>query len=252
MGDCLDKLSTISDGSVDGFITSPPYNTGIERSGRSDKYNKRYSSYKDARTNPEYIQWQVSVLNEMERVLAADGCILYNINYGGENNETMWLLLAEILKNTNLTIADQIIWKKRTAIPNNRSKNKLTRICENIFVLCRKSEYLTFNTNKAVISVIEKTGQKNFENLRNLVEARNNDGRESSSLHKATYSTELCEILISMYFKKGSHIADPFMGLGTTGIACVKKGLKFTGIEIDEDYFNTAVERINNTKHEEE
>ncbi len=39
-------------------------------------------------------------------------------------------------------------------------------------------------------------------------------------------------------------ILDPFMGSGTTGVACVKLGRKFIGIEIDEGYFNIAVSRI--------
>ena len=39
-------------------------------------------------------------------------------------------------------------------------------------------------------------------------------------------------------------ILDPFMGSGTTGVACVKLGRKFTGIELDPDYFDIAVERI--------
>ena len=39
-------------------------------------------------------------------------------------------------------------------------------------------------------------------------------------------------------------ILDPFMGSGTTGVACAKLGRKFIGIELDEDYFNIACERI--------
>ncbi len=39
-------------------------------------------------------------------------------------------------------------------------------------------------------------------------------------------------------------ILDPFMGSGTTGVACVKLGRKFIGIEIDEGYFEIAVDRI--------
>jgi DNA modification methylase len=39
-------------------------------------------------------------------------------------------------------------------------------------------------------------------------------------------------------------ILDPFMGSGTTGVACVKLGRKFTGIELDPDYFDIACERI--------
>ncbi|WP_416877948.1 DNA methyltransferase [Litorimonas sp.] len=40
------------------------------------------------------------------------------------------------------------------------------------------------------------------------------------------------------------HVFDPFMGSGTTGVACAKLGRKFTGIELDPDYFDIAVERI--------
>lgn len=39
-------------------------------------------------------------------------------------------------------------------------------------------------------------------------------------------------------------ILDPFMGSGTVGVACIKTGRRFIGIEIDENYFNMAVERI--------
>jgi DNA modification methylase len=60
----------------------------------------------------------------------------------------MWLLIAEIIKQTDFTVADCISWKKQNALPNATSKNKLTRICEFIFVFVRKSEYLSFNTNK--------------------------------------------------------------------------------------------------------
>lgn len=53
----------------------------------------------------------------------------------------------------------------------------------------------------------------------------------------------LYETVLSMF--KGCHsVLDPFMGSGTTGEACMKLGLDFTGIEIDEDYFNIAKNRL--------
>ena len=112
----------------------------------------------------------------------------------------MWLLIADIIRNTDFITADQIIWKKRSATPNNRSKNKLTRITENVFVFVKKNEIKTFNMNKAVKSVIEKTGQKNYENIYNFIEAKNNDKGEHKKINKATYSVDLCEQLLSRYF----------------------------------------------------
>lgn len=50
--------------------------------------------------------------------------------------------------------------------------------------------------------------------------------------------------LLTDFTNNGQHILDPFMGSGTTGVACVKLGRKFTGIELDPDYFDIACERI--------
>ena len=52
------------------------------------------------------------------------------------------------------------------------------------------------------------------------------------------------EWLIKTYSNPGDVILDPFMGSGTTGVACAKLGRRFIGIEKDERYFQTARERI--------
>jgi site-specific DNA-methyltransferase (adenine-specific) len=50
--------------------------------------------------------------------------------------------------------------------------------------------------------------------------------------------------------KLGDNILDPFMGSGTTGVACMNLGRKFIGIEICEKYYNIAVERITNAQRQ--
>ena len=50
--------------------------------------------------------------------------------------------------------------------------------------------------------------------------------------------------LVARTTRKGEHILDPFMGSGTTGVAAVKLGRRFTGIEIDPGYFDIACRRI--------
>ena len=52
------------------------------------------------------------------------------------------------------------------------------------------------------------------------------------------------ERLINLVSDEGDLILDPFMGSGSTGVACVNLNRKFIGIEIDEKYFNIACERI--------
>jgi DNA modification methylase len=51
---------------------------------------------------------------------------------------------------------------------------------------------------------------------------------------------------IDLATRKLETVLDPFMGSGTTGVACANLGRKFIGIEIEERYFNIAVERITN------
>jgi site-specific DNA-methyltransferase (adenine-specific) len=62
--------------------------------------------------------------------------------------------------------------------------------------------------------------------------------------HPCPKPVEWAEKQVSMFVCEGSTILDPFMGSGTTGVACVKTGRKFIGIELDRGYFDIAVKRI--------
>jgi len=229
--DCFKTMNRDSlQKSVDVILTSPPYNTS--RVGATDKYNSRYDVFLDAKTPQEYIDWTVDLFNHYDRVLKPDGVVLYNISYSSEDSSTMWLVVADIISKTAFTTADCIVWKKTHAIPNNRSKNKLTRIIEYVFVFCRKTEIKTFNANKKVVSVIEKTGQKNFENVQNFIEAKNNDG--SNELNKATFSTDFATKMLNMYAPENSLVYDSFMGVGTTAKACIQLGHSYVGSELSE------------------
>ena len=164
------------------------------------------------------------------------------MSYSSENSSLIWLLIADIIRNTNFTTADCIVWKKNSAIPNNRSKNKLTRICEWVFVFCRKTEIETFYCNKKVVSTIEKTGQANFENLFNFIEASNNDG--SNDLNKATFSTDFARRLLLMYADKDFTVYDSFMGTGTTAEACIIEKMNYIGSEVSKAQCEYAEKRL--------
>jgi site-specific DNA-methyltransferase (adenine-specific) len=215
-------------GEVDIVITSPPYNTS--RVGATDKYSSRYDLFQDFKTDQEYIDWTCDVFNGYDKVLKPNGCILYNMSYSSEKTHLIWLVIADIIRRTNFITADCIVWKKSNAIPNNVSKNKLTRIVEYIFVFSRKSEFKTFDANKKITGRIERTGQANYENIYNFIEARNNDG--SNSLNKATFSTELITKLMDIYAKPNSLVYDSFMGIGTTAKACIERGMSYIGSEL--------------------
>lgn len=208
--------------------------------------NCRYDSYDDNMSNEEYCAWTIKLFNSFDKILKPNGKILYNISYGGENNECMWLTIADIINRTNFTVADSIIWKKKSAFPNNVSQNKLTRITEYVIVFCRKKEYKTFTSNKQVKSV-SKTGQKFYENIFNFIEANNNDG--VCKLNKATYSSDLCEQLLKIYTPTGSNVYDPFMGTGTTAIACQNMDMDWCfGSELSEAQYGFSKNRLEEYK----
>ena len=249
--DCRKTLNKIKDSSLDCIITSPFYNTnkkaGKTRTLKNCKLKEgmydyvRYDEFIDNMSNKEYSDFMVSLFNQIEPKLKNEGCILFNVSYGSENTECMWLTLADILRKTNFTIVDDIIWKKKSALPNSCSPNKLTRIVEHIFVFCKRGHEKTFITNKKVVST-RSTGQKMYENIFNFIEAKNNDG--CNKLNKATFSTELIDKLISIYVLPNSTVYDPFCGIGTTGLACLRRNISFIGSEISKAQCEYAYTKI--------
>lgn len=242
-GDCVDVMQDLVRGGVivNKIITSPPYN--IIRPNSTDR---GYDEYKDGMTNKEYVDWTIKIFSLYEKMLAPNGCVLYNMSYGTENTEAMILTISSILQRTNFTIADILIWKKQSATPNNVSANKCTRICEFVFVLCRRSEFHTFTSNKKRIGKRNDTGQPIYENIFNFFSAPNNDG--TFALNKATFSTAFVDELIDRYVTNDDIVLDNFCGSGTTLVACVARGIKAIGIELSKAQCEYAIRRINNTQ----
>ena len=70
---------------------------------------------------------------------------------------------------------------------------------------------------------------------------------ESKYVHPTQKPLALIEYLIKTYTKEGDLVLDPFMGSGTTGVACINTDRKFIGIELDENYFELSKQRIKET-----
>ena len=237
--------------SIDVVLTSPFYNTNakagktrtLENTNVKDgQYNYvRYDKHVDNLTNDEYCEFTKNLFLEFNRIIKKNGVVLYNINYGSENTEAVFRAINTIIMETPFTVADVICWKKKSVFPNSCSPNKLTRIWEFVFVICRKDELKTFHCNKKITSY-RTTGQAAYENIFNFVEAKNNDG--TCPYNKATYSTELCEKLLTLYAPENAVVYDPFMGSGTTLVACEKMNLNGIGSEISDNQCKWAEERI--------
>ena len=199
----------ISDGSISGIITSPPYNITSKR--KDVYYNNGYSNI-DGLSEDEYLRVRVDEFVQFSRILENTGVICYNISYHNENPILPTLLISKIHKETDLTVADIITWKKSTSIPFQTSPTKLSRICELVYVIVKKEFLHEFKTNDSIKCKL-----------------------------KASFSEDFVTKLLDIYFHEGSLIYDPFMGIGTTARACKKSSRNYIGSELDKEHFDISI-----------
>ena len=248
--DCFETMNKLdSDGQkVDIILTSPPYCTPNDS---ADKYTPAkfanhivfYDEFKGFESPEEYRQWTIKLFNAYDDILQKDGVVLYNLSYSTENPYLIYLCIADIIYNTRFVVADCISWKKNSALPMNRNPNRLTRVCEFVFVFCRKDELKTFRTTKEQYGRL----QNNYTNLAsNFIEAPNNDilSTDLNKLNNATFSTAFVTQLLERYAKPGYLVYDSFMGTGTTAVACKRYGCDYIGSELSKAQVKFAEERL--------
>ena len=95
--------------------------------------------------------------------------------------------------------------------------------------------------------IFERNGNKNFKVIRHYLINSSVAASFTGDVwtgHKSQKPIKLMQELIDIFAKQHQTILDPFMGSGTTLVACAKLGRSGIGIELDEDYFNIACERV--------
>lgn len=230
-GDCLDAMKSIEDGSVDLVLTSPPYNMNLRI--RDGKYCSRqivkelttkYESFDDNLTMNQYFDFNKDVLTECLRV---SDLVFYNVQFLTGNKPALFKLLGEF----HLNIKEFIVWDKVTAQP---------AIGEG--VMNSQFEVLIVLQGSAPESRAFNECGFSRGTLTNLWRIKR--GGKYNGTHGAAFPEELAEMVVSNFSKEGGSVLDPFMGVGTTGVACKNLHRNFIGMEIDEDYFKIAQERI--------
>lgn len=245
LGDSIQLMKKMDPKSIQMVITSPPYNASIRKDNH--KYPGQAESYGDDLTDEQYIAWSLNIFKEFERILKDTGVICYNMSYTTFSPSLPYLVIAEILKHTDFMIADTCVWKKKCAMPLSGHPNRLTRICEFVYIFCKKDYIDKFDANKIVTS-LSNTGQKYFKTYWNHLETKNND--EVVDIHKATYSSDFCKYFIDLYSFPDSLVLDPFMGTGTSAIACIDLGRNWIGFDMFKDYIDHADNRIKEHKQD--
>lgn len=239
LGDTIEVMEKIEDKSIQLVFTSPPYRASV-RPDRH-KYPDARDIVKDDQTEEEYIQWMVNIFKQYERILKDDGVVAFNLSYTTFAPSLPYMMINEIFNQTDFRIVDTLAWKKKSCVPLT-GKNRLSRICEFVYIFVKKDSISDFSDNK-VVKTISDTGQKYFGAYYNFIETKNNDGKVKG--HGATFSSDFAEFFIDLYSKPGDLVLDNFMGTGTTAIACINLNRNYIGSEIFPQYLEYGEDRIN-------
>jgi site-specific DNA-methyltransferase (adenine-specific) len=257
-GDCLKKMESIPNNSIDLIFTDPPYNQNIP-------YVKK--DFKDKQKPQAYLNWLKERMREMYRVLKDNGTI-YIMNYPEWNARILPFLEEEL----GLILRRWIVWHYPTNVGH--SKKNWTRSHRSILFLTKGKEYI-FNKEKIIqpyknpkVSKIKKRIEEghlgrgaydtlNFKDVLEMLEMSGgqtdvikqnllkNVRKERKSWHACQLPPELIEIFIKTSSNEGGLVLDPFAGTFTTAMVAKKLGRKSIGIELSKKYVNWGKGRLN-------
>lgn len=238
LGDCLEVLPLLENDTIDLVITSPPYNLGIE-----------YEGYSDNMQWDDYFKWCERWCKELFRVLKLTGrfCLNHYLSYGNaEKRIAPIMTLNTICENIGFKHHGLVIWynlqlAKWTAWGSWLSANApyVNSPFEGILILY-KGEW---NKNKP--------NKKSDISQREFIEACSGLWKlptPDRKLHPANFPIELPLRCLRLLSFQGDLVIDPFLGSGTTAIACEMLRRKWIGIEISKEYCDIAVERLKKWK----
>jgi len=199
------------------FVSDPPFNMGYH-----------YKTYKDNMKEEEYFSWLATIFGKNKVVL---------IHYP----ESLFKL----------------------ALKTSRVPNKVVSWVYNSNTAKQHRDIAFFDVNPIFSQVVQPYKNPNDKRIKKLMEKGKMGGRlydwwnvnqvknvsKDKTNHPCQMPQEVMNNIIGILPKSENLlIVDPFMGSGTTGIACQKYGVDFIGIEIDTEYFNIAKERLENNQ----
>lgn len=218
-GDCLELMKGIPDNSIDLVVTDPPYSMKHSKGGCTNATikNKWKGNFKAGNTvvnfdaDITFSEW----LPEVYRVLKNKShCYIFC------NDKNIQDLLNEATK-CGFKESNILVWIKNNATPNRYYMKNL--------------EFVLF-LYKGNAKPINNFGSKCAVEVKNIV--------GKAKLHITQKPVELLEMYIRNSSAENETVLDPFMGSGSTGVACINTGRKFIGMEIDKEYFDISVKRI--------
>lgn len=220
-GDCLEIMNKLIEEEIifDAIITDPPYN--ISRDNNFKTMGRAGIDFGEWDKDFDLISW----IDYCGPLLKKGGNIVIfndwkNMSY-----------IVEALEKNGFEIKDLIRWKKTNPMPRNRDRRFIT-------------DY------EVAVWAVKPRGKWTFNRLSDTYERPEiicgitSKGEKLNGGHPTQKPVEVMKWLIDRLTDEDDLVLDPFMGSGTTGVACMNANRSFVGIEIDENYFNIAVNRI--------
>lgn len=221
LGDCLEVMKSLPDRSVDAVVTDPPYASGARMAAQvrgkdgmtRGEVRKSRPMPNDNMTTTGFV-WMLREMGlEAVRVLKDGASLLSFIDW------RQYPTLYGALESVNLRVQTMVVWDKEIMALGNGFRNQ---------------HELVIHAAKGVPSVFDRS-------VPNVLRVPRLAGSE---LHPSEKPVPLLVRLLATITDRGATVLDPFMGSGTTGVACVQTGRSFIGIEIDPGYFAIAQKRI--------
>ncbi len=259
-GDCVEVLRQLPPRSLDAIVTSPPYNLGID-----------YRTYDDTLPRGEYLAWTGEWVAAASAALAEQGSLFLNV---GAKPTDPWTALdvAQAVR-PHLRLQNLIHWIKSIAIEK-AAAGARARLDHDLAV----GHYKPINSPRFVnechefvfhftphgttpldrqaigVPYQDKSNIGRWRAASSDRRCRGNtwfipyetiQNRDTDRPHPATFPPRLPEYCLKLHgLERVRLVADPFLGLGSTAVACAALGVDFVGIEIDEHYLGEAIARV--------
>lgn len=199
-----DCFKYLQDIECDIVFTSPPYNR---------KRNDKYSFYSD--TIDDYFEFLISFIDSVQY----RKYLFLNVQTNYYNKQDIYRLIGKYYNK----IQQIFIWEKSNPMP--------------------AQGYNITNAYELIIVFGDKALKSNNTYTKNVLTTSVNSST-TTKIHKAVMKQEVADWFIDNFTVDGDIIFDPFMGLGTTGIACKKFNRDFIGIEKNKEYFDIAQNKL--------
>ena len=226
-GDCLELMKNIPDKSIDLIVTDLPYLIStINGGGTINNVKKLNKSLQELDTANIIMGYDIKHFGEhFIRIMK-------EINIYFWCNKTQIPEYFEFYVGEHKCKFDILCWHKTNALPTYSNK------------YLTDTEYLLyFRKGKG------KCFPCSYEDAKTYYNAPINIKDKERYNHPTVKPLPIIEKIVRNSSREGEIVFDPFMGSGTTGVACINTNRDFIGMELDEKYFNIAKERIENELH---